>query len=134
MATIDTIRGIVPAYETMLRAAGIDSTEALLAAGRDRAGRQSLSAQTGIGVRLIFDWVKQADLLRIEGMDADHLELLADLGIETVPQLGARGPDRLREQCIDLRDPDDNDGATPSMTELARWVSQARTLDPAIVL
>ena len=86
---------------------------------------------TGIGIRLITQWVKRADLMRLDGVSTDEVELLAAVGVETVDELRSRRPDRLHSLCIDLRESDDEQ--VPSPTQLAHWVEQARALPPVII-
>ncbi|MDH3704605.1 MAG: DUF4332 domain-containing protein [Acidimicrobiia bacterium] len=126
VATIDDIPSIVPAYATMLAEVGIVTTDQLLERGSDRAARRRLSAETGIGVRLITRWVQQADLLRIEGLDGADVDWLISAGIESVERLGRCRADRLHQLCIDLRDP------PPDAGEVQRWVGEANRLEPVV--
>ncbi len=70
------IEGIGELYEAKLGAAGIDTTEQLLEAGKTPEGRLRLSEATGINNKLILKWVNHADLFRIKGVAGQFAELL----------------------------------------------------------
>ena len=83
MASIDTIEGIDHKQATSLRKARIRTVEALLKKGSTRAGRRDIAAATGIGEKLILEWVNRADLMRVNGVGEEYSDLLEAAGVDT---------------------------------------------------
>ena len=65
---ITEVEGIGEAYATKLKAAGIATTEALLATCATKAGRKATAEKTGIDEKHLLTWVNHADLMRISGI------------------------------------------------------------------
>ncbi|MGD8902781.1 MAG: DUF4332 domain-containing protein, partial [Anaerolineae bacterium] len=95
MARIIDIEGIGPVYAEKLAAAGITTIEGLLKAGASPKGREALEEETGIGHKLILEWVNLADLFRIKGVGEEYSDLLEEAGVDTVPELAQRNAENL---------------------------------------
>ena len=63
---IDEIEGIGPAYAAKLQAAGLNTTEKLLAACATPKGRASTAESTGLSPKNILTWTNMADLMRLK--------------------------------------------------------------------
>ena len=84
------IQGVGPVYAEKLTAAGIDTVDQLLEAGKTAKGRKELEEKTGITGKLILMWVNHADLFRIKGVGPQFAELLEASGVDTVKEFGHR--------------------------------------------
>lgn len=84
------IQGIGPAYAEKLIAAGIETVDQLLEAGKTSKGRKELEEKTGISGKFILTWVNHADLFRIKGVGPQFAELLEASGVDTVKEFGHR--------------------------------------------
>jgi len=125
---LDAIEGIGPAYQTKLRKAGVRSIEALLKKGATPKGRKDLAAASGIGDKLILEWVNHADLFRIRGVGSEYADLLEEAGVDTVVELSKRVPDNLYKAILDANVKKRLVRRTPNAKQVANWVAQAKKL------
>jgi predicted flap endonuclease-1-like 5' DNA nuclease len=132
MAQIEDIEGIGPQYAEKFRAAGINTAEKLLESGATAKGRDELSAQTGIGTKLILTWVNHADLFRIKGVAGQFSELLEAAGVDTVPELAQRNAENLQKALAQTNDEKHLAKTTPSLSQVTAWIDEAKTL-PKVV-
>jgi predicted flap endonuclease-1-like 5' DNA nuclease len=128
MGKIIDIEGIGPAYAQKLKAAGISTTGALLKAGATARGREELSKKTGINETLILEWVNLADLFRVKGVAEEYSDLLEEAGVDTVVELAKRVPDNLHAKILETNKAKNLVRRPPSLSEVKKWVSQAKTM------
>ncbi|MES0341418.1 MAG: DUF4332 domain-containing protein, partial [Candidatus Humimicrobiaceae bacterium] len=64
MATLEKIEGIGSVYGKKLTKIGIKTTEVLLKKGATPKGRKEIEKASGLGHKLILEWVNLADLFR----------------------------------------------------------------------
>lgn len=82
------LNGIIGIDNAMERKLGsVDSTKKFIEATRTTKGRESLSQNTGISVHDITYWATQAELLRVNNMNAEEAVELIDAGIYSIEQL-----------------------------------------------
>jgi predicted flap endonuclease-1-like 5' DNA nuclease len=132
MTKLETIEGIGSTYANKLRDVGIGTTEALLEKGATSRGRRELSAKTGIGAEYIMDWVNRADLMRVRGIGEEYSDLLEKAGVDSVVELAQRNTYPLHAKMIEVNNQKHLVRRPPSMTMVARWIMQARTM-PRVV-
>ncbi|MGH8897976.1 MAG: DUF4332 domain-containing protein [Egibacteraceae bacterium] len=132
MTKLEAIEGIGSAYAAKLRSVGVGSVEGLLKAGRSRAGRSELAERAGLASDLILRWVNHADLFRIRGVAGEYAELLEAAGVDSVPELARRNPDKLAEALAQVNAERKLVRQIPSAKQVADWVSQAATLERAV--
>jgi len=132
MTTIATIEGIGPAYADKLRRAGIRTTERLLANGGVKRGRQQIAADCDVSEKLVLEWVNRADLMRVKGVGEEYSDLLEQAGVDTVKELATRRPDNLHAACLEVSATKGVVRRVPSMSEVERWVTHAKTLPAAV--
>ena len=138
MASIEAIEGIGPANGKKLRAAGIKTCERLLTMCCDKKGRNAVSSDTGIGEGPLLEWANRADLMRIKGVGSEYSDLLEAAGVDTVKELRRRKAENLTAAMVDTNDAHVKKTRksivrrTPSLSEVTRWIEQAKTLDPVI--
>lgn len=132
MTAITRIEGIGATNASKLSAAGIRSTEKLLAEGGSKKGRKALSAESKISEKMLLEWVNRADLMRVRGIGEEYSDLLEQAGVDTVKELAKRRPDNLHAKCLEVCGKKNIVRRPPSASEVDRWVTHAKTLDPAV--
>jgi predicted flap endonuclease-1-like 5' DNA nuclease len=133
LGSIDEVEGIGPAYAGKLAAAGVKTTDDLLAAGAKPSGRTSLAGSTGIDPALILEWVNHADLMRIKGVGSEYSDLLEAAGVDSPAELAQRNAANLAitfQEVVAARP-----GIVrrvPSESEVAGWIDQSKGLDKVV--
>ena len=95
------LNGIIGIDNAMERKLGsIDTTKKFIEATRTSKGRELLSQNTGISVHDITYWATQAELLRVNNMNAEEAVELIDAGIYSVEQLQKAN----KEELLDIID------------------------------
>ena len=128
MTKLSMIEGIGEIHEEKLKAAGVSSVEALLAAGATRKGRTGLAEKSNISEKLILKWANHADLARIKGIGGEYAELLEASGVDTVPELAQRKPDHLHARMAEVNEVKKLVYKLPTAAQVADWVAQAKEL------
>lgn len=129
---VEMLGEIDPSESDRLTAAGVETTEHLLAACRTPAARARLCGSIGVSDERLTNWLQVADLLRIHGIGPQFAELLLAAGVATVPALAASNPDSLAAEVARVRRAQRLSRAAPPGTRIRRWVIEAQRLDPAI--
>lgn len=130
--TVTVIKGIDDAAAQALKAAGIETTEALLEKGATPTGRKQLAQTTGLPEADLLRWLNLADLYRIKGIGREYADLLELAGVDTVPELAQRNPDNLHQQIVRLNAEKNIVKLLPEAVLVANWVAQAKELPRAI--
>lgn len=129
---IEEIEGIGPVMGEKFRAAGVNNTDKLLEKGATPKGRKELAEATGISSKLILKFVNMADLFRITGIGQEFSELLEAAGVDTVPELAQRNAENLTAKMEEVNEAKKLTRRTPSLTEVTKWINEAKTLPRAI--
>lgn len=132
MATLEKIEGIGPVYGKKLAKVGIRTTEALLKKGATPKGRKIIEEETGLGHKLILEWVNLADLFRIKGIGEEYSDLLEEAGVDTVVELAQRKADNLYKKVLEVNTAKKLVRRPPSDGMIADWIKQAKKL-PRVV-
>ena len=128
MANLVEVEGIGETYAKKLAAAGIKTTDALLAKGATPEGRKEVAAKSGISAKMILEWVNHVDLFRIKGVGQEYADLLEAAGVDTVPELAQRKPGNLVEKMAEVNKKKKLVRQLPVETQVARWIAQAKEL------
>ncbi len=131
MKIID-IEGIGPAYAGQLAKVGIRTTGALLKKGASDAGRREIVEKSGIGEKLILEWVNLADLYRIKGVGSEYSDLLEEAGVDTVLELSRRVAENLHAKMIEVNNAKNLVNKMPSLKQISGWIEQAKKLPPVV--
>ncbi len=129
---ITEIEGIGPAMEAKLLKAGINTVEKLLDKGCTKAGRKELATLTGLDESKILVWVNMADLFRIKGIGRQFSELLKAAGVDTVKELRTRKPENLHAALVKTQEEKRITKAVPVLSQVVKFVEQAKELEPRI--
>jgi predicted flap endonuclease-1-like 5' DNA nuclease len=130
--SIKDIEGIGETYKKKLNAVGVKTTDRLLEVGKTPKGRKELEQKTGIGHKLILEWVNLADLFRIPGVGEEYSDLLEEAGVDTVKELKNRKPDALWQKMKEVNDKKKLVRRLPSLKSVEKWVSLAKGLPPMV--
>ena len=130
---IAEIEGVGPADAEKLTAAGVKSTEDLLNAGGNSAGRRELAKTTGIDDKQLLEWVHDADLMRIPGVGPQYSELLVAAGVESPAELANRNSGNLAttlQEVVAARP--SIVGRVPSYSDIDGWIDYAGKLEKVV--
>ena len=130
--SIETIEGIGPRTGATLRKAGVTSVEKLLDTACTKRGRSRLAATTGINEKKLLRCVNMADLFRIKGVASQYAELLEAAGVDTVKELRNRNANNLAAKMAEVNAAKKLVRTTPSSKTVAKWVAQAKGLQPKV--
>ena len=130
---IADVEGIGPVYAEKLAAAGIKTTDDLLAAGARPYDREKLAESTGISPKLILEWVDKVDLMRVPGVGSQYSDLLEAAGVASPAELARRNPANLAVTVQEVA------AARPGIVrrvpgeaEIAGWIEAASQLDKVV--
>jgi predicted flap endonuclease-1-like 5' DNA nuclease len=132
MTKIIDIEGVGQAFARKLEDAGVRTVEGLLRTAGARAGREALATRAGIDGTKILEWVNRADLMRIKGVGSEFSDLLENAGVDSVKELAQRRPDNLHARMLEVNSTKKLVRRTPTLSEVERWVSEAKTLPQAV--
>jgi predicted flap endonuclease-1-like 5' DNA nuclease len=128
MAKLEQVEGIGVKYAKDLRKAGVRSTASLLKRGSTPSGRKEIAATSGIGKKLILEWVNHVDLFRIKGVGEEYADLLEEAGVDTVMELAQRVPDNLYAKILETNAKKKLVRRPPSKKMVGGWIKQAKKL------
>jgi predicted flap endonuclease-1-like 5' DNA nuclease len=132
MAELIDIEGIGKHQAAKFAALGITSQEQLLAAAATPAGRAELSAKVDATTEQVLNWANRADLARVAGIGDQYADLLEEAGVDTVPELAQRNPEKLHSKLVELNEERIVVDQIPAATEVSRWVAEAKSLPRAL--
>jgi predicted flap endonuclease-1-like 5' DNA nuclease len=127
------VEGVGPAYAAKLEAAGVHTTDDLLAKGATPAGRKALEEATGITGKLILEWVNHVDLMRLDGVGSEYSDLLEAAGVDSPAELSHRVAANLATTIAEVIAARPNIvRRAPSEKVIQGWIDQAKAL-PKVV-
>ena len=124
------IEGVGEVYAEKLIAAGIKTTDDLLAKCAKPAGRKALAEETGISPKLILTWTNHTDLMRINGVGPQFSELLEAAGVDTVKEFRHRVAENLQPKLVEVNDKKNICNRVPAVSEIQKMIDQAKELEP----
>jgi predicted flap endonuclease-1-like 5' DNA nuclease len=130
---IDEIEGIGPAFAEKLAAAGVKTTDDLLAHGATAKGRDTIAEASGIGAGQVLKWVNHVDLMRLDGVGSEYSDLLEAAGVDSPAELAQRNAANLAntfQEVVAARPSIVR--RVPSEETVAGWIAQAKTLDKVV--
>ncbi|CAN5860728.1 hypothetical protein BH11GEM1_BH11GEM1_21450 [soil metagenome] len=125
---IEQIEGIGAHFAERLAAAGVHTSEELLAHCETMDGCRRLEATTGLPASMLMTWANQADLMRVAGIGSEFGQLLESSGIQSVKELSERKPENV-VQLLDLVNEEKKlTRVVPPLKTVKRWVDRARQM------
>ena len=128
MTKLSKIEGIGPEFEAKLKAVKVGSVEGLLKMGATAKGRTELAAASGVGKKLILEWVNAADLFRVKGVGGQYADLLEEAGVDTVVELAGRVPEALHKAIMEVNARKNLVNRPPNLKMVKNWIAQAKKL------
>jgi predicted flap endonuclease-1-like 5' DNA nuclease len=132
MTNLLEVEGIGEKYAKKLDGIGIKTVEALLTAGKTPKGRKEIADKSGVGDKLVLEWVNHADLFRIKGVASEYADLLEEAGVDTVAELATRVPANLFKKMEESNASKKLVRKLPTESQVEDWVAQAKKLPRAI--
>ena len=132
MSDLIDIEGIGRFHADKLASFGIQTQAEFLAAAATPAGRQKLVDGAGITMDQVLNWANRADLARIKGIGSEYADLLEAAGVDTVRELAQRNPANLVPGLAAVNEDKILVRQLPSDSEVAQWVSEAKSLPRAL--
>ncbi len=132
MNSITTIKSIGLPHSKKLEAAGIKTTDALLEQCGSGTGRKIVATKTGISEDLLLRWVNNADLMRLNGVEADSSQLLEAAGVGTLTELKDRVPEKLQAKLAEVNATKKLLRQTPGLPDVQAWIAAAKTTQPLV--
>ena len=129
---IEQIEGIGPHYAGRLGAAGVHTSDDLLAKCATPEGRRQLELATGLSSAQILTWTNQVDLMRVSGIGSEFGQLLESAGVDTVKELGMRNPENLVATLARVNEEKHLTRVVPSVKTVSKWIDQAREMEPVL--
>ncbi|MGZ8563581.1 MAG: DUF4332 domain-containing protein [Candidatus Limnocylindria bacterium] len=129
---IEDVEGVGPAYAVKLQAAGVTTTDDLLAVGGKRKGREDLAAKTGISEKQILEWTNHADLMRIDGVGSEYSDLLEAAGVDSPAELAQRNASSLATTFGELDAARNTVRRSPSQAVIEGWIAQAKKMEKMV--
>ncbi len=128
------IKGISAKMVTKLAEQGIHTIADLLQQASTPEAREKLAKAMKVSQIYIYYWVKQADLMRIDGLSADDADLLCKLGIRNVKDLACANINYLAKM---LKTYNANypkaEKRTAAVEELEEWKTAAKSLESQLI-
>ena len=103
-----------------------------MSASRSRKGRKASADATGISESHLLKWANMADLMRLKGVGKQYAEMLEHAGVDTVKELRTRNADNLAAKLKEVNDAKKLAKATPTLTHVTDWITQAKATEPKI--
>ena len=129
---IEEIEGIGAARAAKLAKSGIKDTDTLLKQGATARGRKRIAAVAEVSPVRLLRWVNMADLMRISGVGQEFSELLEAANCNTIKQLRRRNAENLTRRMAEINEQKKLVRSVPTLSQVTRWIEQAKTLDPVI--
>ncbi|MEM9172652.1 MAG: DUF4332 domain-containing protein [Pseudomonadota bacterium] len=112
-------------YAGQLADHGIETHDQLLLACRDAGGRDALAQKLSVPKVLVMDWACAVDLIRINGLESEHLDLLRMANVSSITDL-------IQQQATVLASAlhgyaNAIGAEAPDSATLQRWITDART-------
>jgi predicted flap endonuclease-1-like 5' DNA nuclease len=129
---VDEIEGIGAVLAQKLGAAGIKTTDDLLAQCATAKGRESVAATCGLSEHQLLKWANMADLMRVSGIGSEFSQLLEAAGVDTVKELRTRNAENLTAKMAEVNAAKKLTRRVPTSAEVAKWIGAAKEMEPKI--
>jgi len=128
MAKIVKIGWIPEEQARKLGSVGISTPQDLLNLCNDPENLQQVAQLTGIRLRTIKKWCKNASINRIDGVGTQYAGLLNATGVGSVIELAQSIPQSLHREMAEKNSTLNLVQKLPSQTLVGKWVVQAKGL------
>jgi predicted flap endonuclease-1-like 5' DNA nuclease/uncharacterized membrane protein len=126
------VRSLDQEQAEKLYAGAVQNLDNLLEKGATPQGRKAIADEVGVDESLVLKWVNELDLARVNGIGPKYAELLKEAGVDTVPELAQRNSQNLSLKLAEVNAGSKIVQDSPSETQIASWVAQAKELPRVI--
>lgn len=130
--SISELRGITKGIAKKLKQNGITNSDNLVSACKTPAQRRKLCAQVGADDKSLLALANRADLARVKGIGGAYSNLLEKAGVDTVKELATRKPANLHAKILEINGKRSVVRQAPALTQVERWVAEAKGLPKAL--
>ncbi len=132
MSDLHEIEDLEEAQLAALAALGLRTTDDLLAAGAEPAGRRRLARELAIEESHVLRWVNHADLMRVPGIGPQEAELLEAAGVDSPLALARRNAENLTAALDKANAEKRLVPAVPGLADVTAWIQAAGGLERVI--
>lgn len=125
---LKSIKGISVKTEKKLLDLSIEDVNKLRLATETPENRKDLSEKTKLSLASIYNWSKQAELMKVEGISADDAALLVQCGIRDIEDLKNADTEGLLGFIKAVSSKTTDSKRIPSLEEINQWKQNAKTL------
>jgi hypothetical protein len=129
---LNKFRGVNQEDAERMAGVGVVNVEQMLEAGRTPEARETLSAETGVSLEAILEFVKLSDLARLGGVKGIRARLYHDAGVDTLEKMAEWDAEEMRAMLTEFVERTGYDGIAPLPKEAANAVATAKRL-PKVV-
>lgn len=104
---------------------GIKTPMGLLKKGYTPDLRKKLAQETGISEKKLLDWIRFADLLRVEGIGLEYADLLREIGIDSSEALAIQNAKSLAERLKSSSKASGHAYRLPGLKQIMRAIKSA---------
>lgn len=126
------IKGMDPAAQQKLEAAGIKTTQQFLQQTGTAQQRNALAKQIGVAPSQLTEWVNRADLMRLKGVGKEMANLLEECGVDSIKELQHRKPENLYAALKQANDEKKITHHAPTQSQVEEWIREAGTLSGSV--
>jgi hypothetical protein len=116
---------------TKLEAAGIHTTDDLLAQAGTAAARNALASKLGTTSSEVTEWVNRADLIRLKGVGIEMANLLEECRVDSCKELQHRVAANLHAKLHAVNAEKKITNHAPSLAQVEAWIAEAATIAAA---
>ncbi|MDQ4076665.1 MAG: DUF4332 domain-containing protein [Chloroflexota bacterium] len=127
MANLRDIQGLGDELAERLERADVYNSDALLSRGNTREARDELAEETGIAPERLWNFVKQADLMRVDGIGGEYAELLVAAGVDSVGELAQSDANELHKKITEVN-AERGMGQPVASAPVQEWIDRATAL------
>ena len=127
-ASVASVYFIDDIFKKRLEIQDVYSIQDLLNHCETDSARSRLASNLRVEKDVVLEWANRADLMRVAGISDRSADLLEQVGVDTVVELGRRNVENLYEKISDYIDRSQWAGSV-SLKNITHWVETAKKLD-----
>ena len=127
-ALVDIPQAVAAADSEKLKAAGIATTDDLLARAANPRARKELAQKTRLDEKKLKTYVEMADLLRIPGVGPDMVRLFGAARVHTTRELAQKDAKKFYDAVMAVNDKQKVSQNPPEEKSIAAWIEKAKEL------
>lgn len=122
---ISDIKGMDSGAQSKLEAAGIKTTDDLVAHTANATARTNLAKTIGVSASQLTEWINRADLMRLNGVGKEMANLLEEAGVDSCKELQHRNAENLQARLKSINDEQHITHHAPNLAQVTEWITEA---------